>query len=376
MDSLTQFALGAGVGVALLGRRLGPRRAILVGGALGVAPDLDVFFPFADPVDSFTLHRGHTHSLILQAAVTPLFGEGLRRLMADLRQAPVLLTYAAVYLCLATHALLDAVTIYGTRLLWPLWDGAVGVGSIFIIDPLYTLPLLVLVIWGLCLHSWSARLRGVVIAGLGLSTAYLGWGLVGQQVTEARARTMLAEAGVAPERMMVTPTPFNTLLWRAIVMDGDRYLNVYLPLFAPGTETVYAHPSGRDLAGCLNGNPALGKLATFSHGFFRVDGTADRVVVSDLRMGLTPHYAFRFVIAEERDGELRPVPPRRLGGPRSADGDWSWLWAGLHGERNVRPVEIAAAIDPAALKAPESVAAKTSAPSCQGRADSGELVRG
>ena len=39
MDSLTQLALGAGVGAAVLGRRIGPRRAAAAGAVLGTLPD-------------------------------------------------------------------------------------------------------------------------------------------------------------------------------------------------------------------------------------------------------------------------------------------------------------------------------------------------
>jgi inner membrane protein len=107
MDTLTQFALGAGVGAAVLGRRVGPRKAALVGGVLGVLPDLDVLVAFDDPIDAFVLHRGASHSLVVQAVVTPLFGEALMRVFKDLRQRRMI-TYLAVYLVLATHALLDA----------------------------------------------------------------------------------------------------------------------------------------------------------------------------------------------------------------------------------------------------------------------------
>ena len=72
MDSLTQFLLGAAVSTACLGKTLGPRKAALVGGALGTLPDLDVFIPFDDPVDSFVLHRGATHSLFIQALAAPV----------------------------------------------------------------------------------------------------------------------------------------------------------------------------------------------------------------------------------------------------------------------------------------------------------------
>ena len=107
MDSLTQFALGAGVGLAVLSRRIGPRRAALTGGVLGTLPDLDVLFPFDDPVDSFILHRGATHSFFVHALATPIFGEILVRLFKDLREER-LRCYLAVYLIFVTHAVIDA----------------------------------------------------------------------------------------------------------------------------------------------------------------------------------------------------------------------------------------------------------------------------
>lgn len=135
MDSVSQFALGACVGVAVLGRKVGPARAAITGGILGTLPDLDVYLAPEDPINSFVQHRGWTHSLFVHAALTPLLGEAVRYLFKPLRGARAV-AWAAVFLCLTTHALLDAVTIYGTRLFWPFWTEPVAAGSIFIIDPL------------------------------------------------------------------------------------------------------------------------------------------------------------------------------------------------------------------------------------------------
>ena len=44
-------------------------------------------------------------------------------------------------LVFGTHVLLDCFTVYGTQALWPLPLPPVGWATIFIIDPLYTLPL-------------------------------------------------------------------------------------------------------------------------------------------------------------------------------------------------------------------------------------------
>ena len=96
MDSVTQFALGATVGTAVLGRRVGARSGIIIGGLLGTLPDLDVFVPVADPVASFIGHRGATHSLIVHTLVTPLISEALVRSFAKLRNIRPL-AYAAVF---------------------------------------------------------------------------------------------------------------------------------------------------------------------------------------------------------------------------------------------------------------------------------------
>lgn len=346
MDSVTQFALGAGVGLAVLGPRIGARKALLAGGLFGTLPDADILVPFADPVDSFVGHRGFSHSLFVHAAATPILGEGLRLAVRSLR-AERARAWLAVFLCLTTHALLDAMTIYGTRLFWPIWPEAVGLGSMFIIDPVYTLPLLIAVLVALAAGGWGPVVRRTTVGVLFLSTAYLGWSVAGQQIAEARAARIVAAFGASPERMMATPTPFNTLFWKVMAVEADRYINVYVPLLGgDDTITAHAHPRHARSVACLEPNPAVAKLAEFSDGYYRFftgDGT---VVMADLRMGLTPNYAFRFAVAEHGLDGLRPVPPRRAAGVREADGDRDWLIAGMMGRAVDRPAEAAQRIGP------------------------------
>ena len=93
MDSLTQFALGATISTLCLGKKLGPRKAAALGGVLGTLPDLDVFLPFDDPVDSFVYHRGWSHAWAVHALATPIIGELLVRLVGSLRDHRVLVCY-------------------------------------------------------------------------------------------------------------------------------------------------------------------------------------------------------------------------------------------------------------------------------------------
>lgn len=82
MDSLTQIVLGAAVGEAVLGRKVG-NRAMLWGGIAGTIPDLDVFANLStDPMSSLAYHRAFTHSIafgviapfILSVAIHRLYG--------------------------------------------------------------------------------------------------------------------------------------------------------------------------------------------------------------------------------------------------------------------------------------------------------------
>ncbi len=344
MDSVTQFALGAVVGTAVLGRRMGVRRAALTGGLLGTLPDLDVYLPAADPVDSFVSHRGASHSLVVHAVLTPVIGEGLVRLFAALRGARGQV-YHAVFLCLATHALLDAMTVYGTRLFWPLWPEPLGLGSIFIIDPLYTLPLLVMMLWAFCQRDWSMRFRKGVVFSLTASTLYLGWTVAAQQIAEARGTAYLAAREITPELTTAGPTPLNSLFWRLIAVDGSQYYTVYIPLLgSESTVTAYKHPRWTDDVACwaeqaTAGEGLAGILARFADGFYQITSEDRAVVVSDLRMGLFPRYVFRFAVAEHAADGITDTAPRRLRSARQGPGDMDWLVAGVLGRKSVRLAE-------------------------------------
>jgi inner membrane protein len=141
MDSLTQAVLGAGIAgaVAPAGHR---RKALLLGAALGTLPDLDVLIDYGGAVENFTMHRGFSHSLFVLAPFTLILWWVLGKFWSVVREAP-LRWLAVVGLALVTHPLLDAHTAYGTQLLWPLDVPPTMWATVFIIDPLFTLPLLV-----------------------------------------------------------------------------------------------------------------------------------------------------------------------------------------------------------------------------------------
>ncbi len=64
MDSLTQIVLGAAVGEAVAGKKIG-NRAMIWGGIAGTIPDLDIIGnAFMSKVDALAFHRGISHSFL------------------------------------------------------------------------------------------------------------------------------------------------------------------------------------------------------------------------------------------------------------------------------------------------------------------------
>lgn len=345
MDSLTQFTLGAAVSALCLGKTLGPRKAAILGGILGTLPDLDVFLPFDNPVDSFVLHRGWTHSLFVHALAAPVIGEILVRSVKALKDHRAMVWWT-VFLCLSTHAIIDAMTVYGTRLFLPFYSDPVGVGSIFIVDPFYTLPLLGVVIWALIRKNWSSRLGVGLKTALVVSTAYMGLGLALQANAQSRAKVIFANAGIDTSNVLAIVSPLSTV-WTVIGLEDDRFHNLYLSLFDDDQNArIYTHPRRPELVACLGDSDAFEKLKWFSRGYYRAELRRGKIIVSDLRMGLTPSYVFRFAIAEKNGETTTAIPPEVY---RSAINtnrvDLSWLFERISGQPSVRKAE-ARLIDP------------------------------
>ncbi|MBK9705794.1 MAG: metal-dependent hydrolase [Acidobacteria bacterium] len=141
MDPITQGILGAAASQSIMKRRL-PKGAGWIGAVGGVAADLDVLIHSAsDPTIGWLYHRHFTHSLAFipvggfLAALPFLFLTRFKNHRRD-----VILSSIIGY---ATHGLLDAFTNYGTQLFWPFSNHRVAWDWIGIVDPIYTLILLV-----------------------------------------------------------------------------------------------------------------------------------------------------------------------------------------------------------------------------------------
>ena len=327
MDSVSQMALGAALGELVLGRAIG-RRAAVLGAALGTLPDLDVLVPYADAVDSFSLHRSWSHSVfVLTAASLPLAALARRvvggsRARADgrSRAGPSFARWwLGVWLVLVTHALLDAFTVYGTQIWWPLPARPVAIGSVFIIDPLYTVPLLVGLVWLWRRRDEAARRANVI--GLASSTAYLALTLLLQAHVTDIARASLAAEGLDASRLLVAPLPLS-VLWRVVALDDGVYREGWRSLLDDEATMRFAAYERQDAPlGAAEGFPPLRQLTWFADGFVRTRERDGELVATDLRMGAESNYVFSFVVGE-RDGPGGDGSGGGSGDGRADGSDW------------------------------------------------------
>lgn len=314
MDSVSQLVLGASLAHVTLGERLG-RKALYVGAALGTLPDLDVLVPYADAVESFTYHRGWSHSLIVLSVASLPIAYGLKRLFAsyDLSYKHWLF---AVWLVLFTHPLLDAFTTYGTQLFWPFSPPPAAWGSVFIIDPLFTVPLIIglIIAW----RNPFARSQRIVSATLALSCTYLAWTLIAQHNVHQKLQDTLAQNGIDATQTLVAPFPLS-LVWRTVAVTDEHYYEGFSSLLdSADTIRLSKYDNGKKPCSALLDLWPVERLDWFTRGVFALSVEQGELIASDLRIGIEGSYIFRFAIAQQADNDWQLIESRQL--PVSVDG--------------------------------------------------------
>ena len=336
MDSVSQVVLGGAVAFAVAGKT-SPRKALLYGSAIAVLPDLDVLIQYTDAISSVTKHRSWSHSWLVQTLIAPILALLLHRLdpVFSFKQW-LLLTWLA----LVTHSCLDALTVYGTQLFWPFMPPPYSGGSVFIVDPLYTLPLLIGFI-AVLFRPLSVLSHQLIKLGLMLSSAYLVWSLLAQSWMLSHVKIELAELGIETDRVFVMATPFNTLLWRILVIEGDVYYEGFRSIFDGERHSLFMrydrHP---DLIDKLKELPSLQRLAWFTNSAYSVEKSDKSYVATDLRMGFEPNYFFRYHIAESTEEGIKIMTAKRFVSKRDNKAGLKWVWQRIWrykaGMRNVR----------------------------------------
>jgi inner membrane protein len=317
MDSLTQIALGIATAELCAGEKL-QRRTFLYGAILGTIPDLDVVVgQFLDPANGVAIHRGLSHSVLFFLLLSPILGWVITRIEKEkisFRSASLL-----AFWCLLTHVLLDLFTSWGTQIFWPL-PHRIALKTIFVIDPLYTLPLLICLIIAWRKQSYPLR-RKYVLRGIYISSFYLLLTCGLKLYVLQQFKNALEKQQIVYTDLIVKPTAFNTILWNANVAVNDTYLLGDYSLFDSQPVTFKRYKKNNALAERLAGNPDFETLKKVSEGWFIVTEKDNNYYFNDLRFGLLnsdpehPQFAFSYVFKDD-NGELKAheVPKQKRDG--------------------------------------------------------------
>jgi inner membrane protein len=333
MDSMSQMVLGAAIGNEVLGKKLG-NKAIWYGAIVGTLPDLDVLYgKFLDPLTATEIHRGFSHSVLFFLFLTPILGWLLTRIekrnSIHFKEASIF-----VFLALQTHALLDLFTTWGTQLFWPL-ETRFSLQSIFVIDPLYTLPFLICLVISMRKSKSSHERFFWNRMGLFLSTFYLFFTLFVQNMVRIKFENQLQFHNISYDEMVVKPSPFNIILWTSHVKVTDGYWVAEYSFF--DSKPIYFQfiPKQRSLLNSIENEPVVRQLIRISEGWYCIEEKNERMFFNDLRFGLMDTnpdslaFSFSYEISRENNNiSAKEIPNKN---PEQAKKLLSKLWIRIKG---------------------------------------------
>lgn len=309
MDSFTQVLLGIATAEVIAGRQL-KNKTFLYGAILGTIPDLDVVVGlFMDPVSGVAIHRGLSHSLFFFICLSPILGWLINKLEHGkiTIQRSIILAFFGLF----THVILDAFTSWGTQILWPLPD-RFALKTIFVIDPLYSIPLLISLIYVFRAKVDLLR-RKYVYRGLIISSFYLLLTCGIKLFALNKFENALENQDISYTEIIVKPTAFNIILWNANVKTNDGYLLSDYSLLDSKEISFTLYKSDKKAGKQISNDTNFKRLVAISEGWHIVSRYNNRIYFNDLRFGLLnddpaqPQFAFSYEFLPNEDGTFTVI---------------------------------------------------------------------
>ncbi len=306
---------------------------MLWGAIAGTIPDLDVVWRFlTDTITATEMHRGFSHSILFSILAAPLFGW----LVHQLKKRPDVGWKGWSWLFfwgLFTHPLLDAFTTWGTQIFWP-FDWRVAFNSIFVLDPLYTVPFLVCLIIAAFRKKGSLSRKRMNNLGIYLSSGYLVVTLLLKWAAHTRITAALENQNISYSQISTRPAPLNTILWNANVDTPEEYLIGDYSFFDTKEPIFRAYSKNRKASKGIEQTNGVQRLISISEGWYILQQEQGKWYFNDLRFGLipidpeNPQFVFRYQL-EEKDGDVVATEDRPQ--PENASAVFETLWERIKG---------------------------------------------
>jgi inner membrane protein len=171
---------------------------------------------------------------------------------------------------------------------------------------MYTLPLLLGIAFALFPKVKTTTARHMNFLGLALSSVYICWSLIAKVAIDHKLETALSNRGIQVNDYISTPAPLTTMLWRIVVMSDGQYYEGYASIFDdPQDITLDAYQTYPALLNSIQDEWGVKRLQWFTRGFYSVRQKEQKVILSDLRMGVECSYVFNFVVGEKTMSGIR-----------------------------------------------------------------------
>lgn len=311
MDSITHTVLGACVGEALAGKKLG-KHAMFWGALANNIPDVDVITSFwMSQADSLLAHRGFTHS-ILFALVFPFI---LAFILSRWHRNKHML-FKDWWMIIASgmflHIFIDSLTSYGTGWYEPFSHHRVTMNVLFVADPFYTISLLISFVALLFIKGKKKSRRKWTNFGLWISTLYIGYAFINKAIIDNDFKKELSRQDISYTNYFSTPAPLNNFLWYLVAKNDTGYFLGYHSMFDKTNEIELNYRSKNEnlLTGLEKDNDLI-KLKRFSKGYYSSEEINDTLYLNDLRFGTTGGWAdpsadfvFRYCLEKDANNDL------------------------------------------------------------------------
>lgn len=284
MDSLTHIAVGACLGEAIAGKQLG-RKAMLWGALAHSLPDVDFIAGFwMDTAEEMLAHRGFSHSLFFVLVFSPLLA-----LLGQKLPGPKISFWRWTALWTAgmlLHLALDVCNNYGTGLLEPFSHQRFSIHLLYVADPLFSFAPAIAALL-LLKKSLPPVRRRLWMTAFAWCAIYCGIAAFNKQSVSNTLRQSLQQQGLSQQRMFITPSPLNTLLWYAVAgNDSGYHVAFHSVLDADSSQIAWQYfPSNRHWLDTIADHEDLQHLIRFSQEFYTVEKWGDSLVFNDLRFG-------------------------------------------------------------------------------------------
>lgn len=341
MDSLTQVVLGAAVGEAVLGKKIGTR-AMLWGAIAGTIPDLDVLLRFVtDDITATEMHRGFSHSLVFSILFAPILAWVAHKIHQRKRPEATRREWTWLFfLALVTHPLLDMHTTWGTQFFWP-FEIKITYNNIFVVDPLYTIPFLICLLIAMFHKRTNPRRQFFNNLGLIISTSYMALTFVFKGIGYHEVDKSLAQQGIDFVEIETLPSPLNSILWNAHIETKNGYRFGHYSLLDDDQPIVFSKefPKNHHLLDDIRDNEKVQQVLRIANGWYAVEQKEDHLIFYDLRFGqfgMNPNTAqimWQYKISKGPKGEVmvQRIQPEI----KNLDKALDQLWRRLKGDKSV-----------------------------------------